>query len=121
MRASTYFYASRADFNALMDLVEADETFVYLVHPDIHSPELSTYDHARDIPDVLRMSPGHAIRSDRANWHQPSYSSSAANILMGPCSARGSISMGLHLRAASSRLRCSDTCAAASAMWAVLK
>ncbi|SLN59548.1 hypothetical protein AQS8620_02658 [Aquimixticola soesokkakensis] len=59
MRRSTYFYATPADFQELMDLVKADEDFVYLVHPDIHSPEVQDYDHAHDIPDVLRMFPGH--------------------------------------------------------------
>ncbi|NDU99571.1 hypothetical protein [Pseudoroseicyclus tamaricis] len=59
MRKCTYFYATPADFHALMDLVEADETFVYLVHPDIHSPEIRVHERARDISDVLRMYPGH--------------------------------------------------------------
>ncbi|QFT59502.1 hypothetical protein FIU94_11770 [Sulfitobacter sp. THAF37] len=61
MRKCTYFYATPADFHALMELVEADETFVYLVHPDIRSPEVRVYEHARDIPDVLRIFPGHFV------------------------------------------------------------
>lgn len=61
MRRCTYFYATSADFHALMDLVEADECFVYLVHPDVQSPEVRVYGHARDIPDVLRMFPGHFV------------------------------------------------------------
>ena len=59
MRRSTYFYATPADFHELMDLVEADERFVYLVHPDRQSPEIRVHEHARDVPDVLRMFPGH--------------------------------------------------------------
>lgn len=61
MRRNTYFYATPTDFHALMELVEADETFVYLVHRDIQSPEIRVYDHARDIPDVLRIFPGHFV------------------------------------------------------------
>ncbi|SMY06136.1 hypothetical protein [Flavimaricola marinus] len=58
MRKCTYFYATSRDFLALMDLVEAEESFVYAVHPDMHSPEIHLYDHARAIPDPLRLVPG---------------------------------------------------------------
>lgn len=59
MRKCTYFYATPDDFHDLMDLVEAQERFVYAVHPDCRSPEVRLYDRSRDIPDLLRMFPGH--------------------------------------------------------------
>ncbi|QHQ34412.1 hypothetical protein [Algicella marina] len=59
MRKCTYFYATPDDFHSLMDLVEAQETFVYAVHPDCNSPDVLFYDRSREIPHLLRMFPGH--------------------------------------------------------------
>ena len=59
MRKCTYFYATPGDFHALLDLVEAQETFVYAVHPDCKSPDVLLYGRSREIPDLLRMFPGH--------------------------------------------------------------
>ncbi|KUP95078.1 hypothetical protein [Tritonibacter horizontis] len=59
MRKCTYFYATPADFHALMDRVEAEENFVYVVHPDFESPDVLFYGQAREIPDLLHMFPGH--------------------------------------------------------------
>ncbi|WP_143267558.1 hypothetical protein [Aquimixticola soesokkakensis] len=44
-----------------MDLVEAQERFVYVVHPDVSSPDVVVYDHARDIPDLLTLFPNHFV------------------------------------------------------------
>lgn len=61
MRRNTYFYATPADFHSLMDLVEEEENFVYLAHFDIQAPEVRVYHQAREIPDVLRLFPGHFV------------------------------------------------------------
>ncbi|WP_132248917.1 hypothetical protein [Primorskyibacter sedentarius] len=45
-----------------MELVEAEHTFVYVVHPDFASPVVNFYEKARKIPDLLTMFPGHIIQ-----------------------------------------------------------
>ncbi len=61
MRKCTYFYATPSDFHGLMDLVEAEEMFLYACHRDIRSPDVELYRTARKIPDLLHLFPGHYV------------------------------------------------------------
>ncbi|WP_378945985.1 hypothetical protein [Paracoccus sp. R86501] len=59
MRRSTYFHATPKDMHALLQQVEAQACFVYAEHPDVSARHVTLYDTARQIPDLMRMFPGH--------------------------------------------------------------